>query len=241
MSQTKGRCKILNVLYHKTTTSKLIPARKLQNHRPSRLGTALAIALLVLTATFTVELAPARAQGSAKAATQEFVDQALQILRNKQKSVLQKRRELKPLMESHFDSTEMARSTLGYHWRSLTPDQRANFTRLFTDFIEAAYLDKVQDYEGQEIQFGQSRSLGAGYAEINTTIVQPGKNPIPVTYLLEQSGGAWKVYDVTVDNISIIENYRNQFNRVINQQGFPKLMADLRAKQQQLGSELGQG
>jgi phospholipid transport system substrate-binding protein len=155
--------------------------------------------------------------------------------------VLEKRRELKPLMESRFDSTEMARSTLGYHWRSLTPEQRANFTQLFTAFIEAAYLDKVQDYGGQQVQFGQSRSLGQGYAEVDTRIAQAGKNPIPVTYLLEQSGSGWKVYDVQVDNISIIENYRNQFNRVINEQGFPKLMADLRAKQQQLASELGEG
>jgi len=201
-----------------------------------------AIAILVVTTTtFMVGLIPAHAQTGAKAATQEFVNQALQILRDRGKSVLEKRRELKPLMEARFDSTEMARSTLGYHWRSLAPDQRANFTRLFTAFIEAAYLDKVQDYEGQQVQFGQSRSLGEGYAEVDTSIVQAGKNPIPVTYLLEQSGSGWKVYDVQVDSISIIENYRNQFNRVINEQGFPKLMADLRAKQQQLGSELGEG
>jgi phospholipid transport system substrate-binding protein len=144
-------------------------------------------------------------------------------------------------LEARFDSTQMAKSTLGYHWRSLTPDQRADFTRLFTAFIEDAYLDKVQDYSGQQVQFGQARSLGEGYAAVDTTIVQLGKAPLPVTYLLEQSGNGWRVYDVTVDNISIIANYRNQFNRVINEQGFPKLMTDLRAKQQELGSQLGEG
>jgi phospholipid transport system substrate-binding protein len=231
----------LSLFQHKTRTSNRIPVYAPENLRHSPSLTVFAFAILALTATFTVGLAPARAQTSAKAATQEFVNQALQTLRDKQKSVLEKRRELKPLIESRFDSNEMARSTLGYHWRSLTPDQRANFTRLFTAFIEAAYLDKVQDYAGQEVQFGQSRSLGEGYAKVDTTIVQAGKNPIPVTYLLEQSGGGWKIYDVAVDNISIIANYRNQFNRVINEQGFPKLMADLRAKQQQLGSELGEG
>jgi phospholipid transport system substrate-binding protein len=186
-------------------------------------------------------LPAARAQTSAQVATKEFVDQALQILRDPQKSVQAKRRELKPLMEARFDSSEMARSTLGYHWRSLTPDQCADFTRLFTGFIEAAYLDKVQDYSGQQVQFGQSRSLGEGYAAVDTSIVQPGKTPLPVTYLLEQTGSGWKVYDVTVDSISIIANYRTQFNRVINEQGFPKLMADLRTKAQQLGAELGEG
>jgi phospholipid transport system substrate-binding protein len=192
-------------------------------------------------ATLTLGSATTHAQTSAKAFTQHFVNQALQILRDGQKSVQQKRLELKPLIESRFDSTEMARSALGYHWRSLSASQRADFTRIFTAFIEAAYLNKVQDYSGQQVQFGQSRALGEGYAEVDTTIVQTGSAPIPVAYLLEQSDNGWKVYDVTVDNISIIENYRNQFNRVINQQGFPKLMADLRAKEQQLGGELGEG
>jgi phospholipid transport system substrate-binding protein len=212
-----------------------------KNPRRLPLSGIFVVALLILTSTFTIGLTPARAQTSAKAATQEFIDQALRILRDRQKSVQEKRRELKPLIESRFDSTEMARSSLGYHWRSLTPDQRADFTRVFTDFIEAAYLDKVQDYAGQEVQYAQSRKLGEGYAAVDTTIVQAGKDSIPVTYLLEQSGDGWKVYDVTVDNISIIANYRNQFNRVINEQGFPKLMADLRAKQKQLGAELGEG
>jgi phospholipid transport system substrate-binding protein len=202
---------------------------------------AVAMATVMLSATCTIRLASARAEISAKAATQEFVNQALEILRDTQKSVPQKRRELKPLIEARFDSNEMARSVLGYHWRSLTPDERENFIRLFSGFIEAAYLAKVQDYAGQEVQFGKSHSLGEGYAEVETKIVQAGKNPIPVTYLLERANDGWKVYDVTVDNISIIENYRNQFNRVINEQGFAKLMTDLRAKQQQLGSELGEG
>jgi phospholipid transport system substrate-binding protein len=195
----------------------------------------------MLTAIPTIGLAPAWADRSAKAVTQEFVNQALQILGDRDKSVIQKRRELKPLIEARFDATEMARSTLGYHWRSLSPDQRVNFTRVFTNFIEAAYLDRVQNYSGQQVQFGQSRSLGAGYAEVDTLIVQQGKSPLSVSYLLERSGSEWRVYDVTVENISIIANYRNQFNRVINEQGFPKLMADLRAKAQQLGAELGQG
>jgi len=186
-------------------------------------------------------LAVAQAQNSAKDVTQDFVNSAVKILRDKSKSVVEKRRELKPLIEERFNATEMAKSTLGYHWRSLSQDQRSDFTQVFKDFIEAAYLDKVQDYSGQQVQFGQSRSIGQGYAAVDTSIVQAGKEPIPVTYLLQQTGGSWKVYDVTVDNISIIANYRNQFNRVINQQGFPKLMTDLRAKQQQLGSELGQG
>lgn len=217
-----------------------ISASKFQNPRRPRFTNA-AMSTLLLLLLCTVCAPAARAQSSAEAVTKEFVDNALQILRDRQKSVQEKRRELKPLIEARFDATEMASSTLGYHWRSLTPEQRADFTQVFKAFIEAAYLDKVQDYSGQQVQFGQSRSLGEGYTAVDTKIVEPGKTPLPVSYLLEQTGGGWKIYDVTVDNISIIANYRNQFNRVINEQGFPKLMTDLRAKAQQLGAELGEG
>lgn len=229
------------MFFDSTKAFSCLSAGGFQKLRQSRFAIALTISTLILTMVCMVRSPAARAQTSAEAATKEFIDQALQILRDRQKSVQEKRRELKPLMEARFDASEMARSTLGYHWRSLTPDQRTDFTHLFTTFIEAAYLDKVQDYSGQQVQFGQSHSLGQGFTAVDTSIVAPGKTPLPVKYLLEQTGSGWKVYDVTVDNISIIANYRNQFNRVINEQGFPKLMADLRAKEQQLGSELGEG
>jgi len=168
-----------------------------------------------------------------------MVDQALQILRDKVTPLPQRRRQLRAVIEPRFDFTEMSRSAIGYHWRSLSPQQRNDFTKLFTAFIEDAYLSKIQDYSGEQVVFTRQTSLDAGYAQIETRIVQSGKNPIPVNYLLEQKDDTWKIYDVTVDNISIINNYRNQFNRVINQQGFDKLMADLQAKQQELASLLG--
>ena len=237
----KSRCKILGPNCHAAKAPEPPNGRTIDSLHRSRLIRLLLVIVIALTTTFTPRLSRAEAQNSAKAVTQDFVNRALQILRDKHRSIVQKRRELKPLMESCFNATEMARSALGYHWRSLAPDQRSSFTLVFTDFIEAAYLNKVQDYSGQQVQFGQSRSLGNGFAAVDTTIVQTDNSPIPVTYLLEQTNGEWKVYDVTVDNISIIANYRNQFNRVINEQGFPKLLADLRAKQQQLGAELGEG
>jgi phospholipid transport system substrate-binding protein len=181
----------------------------------------------------------ASVDGGAMAATQGLVRQSLQILRNTNAPVTQRRRDLRAVLEGHFDFTEMARSALGYHWRTLTPEQRQEFTNLFKAFIEDAYLSKIQDYKGQDVQFLRERPLGGGYVEIDSKIVQAGKDPIPVNYLLEQKDRGWMIYDVTVDAISIIANYRNQFNRVINDQGYPKLVTDLRAKQQQLASLLG--
>jgi phospholipid transport system substrate-binding protein len=176
----------------------------------------------------------ARADGGPLGTTQQMVNTALQIIANKQTPVAQRQNQLRDVIAPRFDFTEMSRSALGYHWKTLTPDQRANFTGIFKDFMESAYLSKIGDYSGQRVEFVKQSSLGDGYAQVFTRIFQPGKSPIPVNYLLEQKDGDWKVYDVTVDNISIIANYRNQFNRVINENGFDKLLSDLRAKQQQL-------
>jgi phospholipid transport system substrate-binding protein len=183
---------------------------------------------------------PAFAQSGAETATRDMVGKALSVLADKSTPLPQRRRELRELIEPRFDFTEMSRSALGFHWRTLTPSQRADFTQVFKNFIEDAYLSKIQDYSGQKVRYGAARSLGQGYAAVNTEIVQAGKSSLPVNYLLDHKSGSWKVYDVTVDNISIVANYRTQFNRVINDQGFDKLMADLRAKQRQLAQSLGE-
>jgi len=199
---------------------------------------AIAMAALIVTS---VNRAPALADagGSPMAVTQTMVNRALQIMANKRAPVQQRRRELREAIENEFDFTEMSKSALGYHWRELNPTQRAEFTKLFTAFIENAYLSKIQDYSGQEVAVQGENSEGEGFARVHSQIIQQGKQPLKVDYLLREMNGDWKIYDVTVDNISIIANYRNQFNRVINDQGFDKLMADMRAKQQQLQSSLG--
>jgi len=201
----------------------------------------IAFATLILGLTLII-LNPTRARADAPNSpmevTQNMVNRALEIIANKSLPIKDRRRQLREAIEDEFDFSEMSRSALGYNWRNLSPDDRSQFTQLFTAFIEDAYLSKIQDYSGQRVAFNGQTSLGEGYTQINTDIVEPGKNPISVNYLLLQKDGAWKIYDVTVDAISIIANYRNQFNRVINDKGFPQLMADLRAKQQELASLL---
>jgi phospholipid transport system substrate-binding protein len=172
--------------------------------------------------------------------TRSFVDQALKIMADKQVPVDQRAHQLRAVIEPHFDFTAMARQSLGRHWLKLNAQQRQDFAATFKSFMESAYLDKIGDYSGQQVAFTDQTSLGSGYSEVHSNIVQPGKQSIPVNYLLEQKGGGWLVYDVTVDNISIIQNYQNQFNRVINSKGFDQLLADLKAKQRQL-NEPGAG
>lgn len=181
-----------------------------------------------------------RADDSAMATVQSLVNQALQILADKGTPQATRARELRDLIAPNFDFNEMSRSAVGYHWKALTPMQRADFVQTFTGFIEAAYGSKIGDYHGQKVNFIKQSSLGEGYAQVFSQIERPGgKAPVPVNYLLEQKDGQWKIYDVTVDDISIIANYRTQFNRVLNENGFDKLLADLKVKQQQLSQTSG--
>lgn len=180
---------------------------------------------------------------SATEAVRALVTPALQILADKSASLRDRQEKLRNLVSGNtFDFAAMARSALGRHWKDLTDQQRLDFTQVFTAFLRDAYLSRISDYSVAQVKvnFLKESDVGEGYSEVNTTIDQSGgKEPIHVNYILRNASGNWLIYDITVDNISIAANYRNQFNRVINNKGFDALMSDLRGKQQSLENSLG--
>lgn len=232
------------------------------SRRPSPLGWLLTAALLPL-----IFAAPSHASAAANPAdsaatvitapvntndpmaqVKSGIGQAIAVFQNQTMSLSDRRKTLRALAENYFDFAIMARSVLGYHWRTLTPDQRAQFVPLFTGFIEDAYLTKLQDYtvhkvqqalQGTRIEYTKENFDGSDYAQVFTLVVlHDQKNPIALNYYMHRDGNAWKVYDLSIEAISIIANFRNQFDRVINNQGYDSLLADLRAKQQRLQQDL---
>jgi phospholipid transport system substrate-binding protein len=203
-----------------------------------------AVAILTLTAAIVLVLAPSRFIAPAWAddpmpVVKSTVDQALEVLRDNQAPLAQRQDKLRQIVATSFDFTEMAKSALGYHWKQLTPAQQQEFTNAFVAFIEDSYLSKINDYRGQQVAFLKATNDGPQYAQVNTDIIQPGgKDSIHVNYRLVQEGSTWKIYDVTVDAISIIANYRNQFNRVMNNSGYDTLIRDLKSKQAALAASL---
>ncbi len=159
-----------------------------------------------------------------------------------------RRERLRGLGAQYFDFDSMARSVMGYHWRALSPAQRDEFVAVFTRFIEDAYLSKLQDYSVKQvadelptvkIQFTRETFDGPDYAQVYSTVtLKEQKDPIQINYLMHLTDGKWKVYDVTVDAISVIGNYRNQINRLMNEKGYDKVVADLRTKTSGLQSQL---
>lgn len=194
----------------------------------------LAIAALAVTLGSAVAVVAA---GDPMATVQETVQQVLSIVKDPSyKSATSERRDkLREAIEPHFDFSDMARSAMGYHWRTLSPTQRDQFARLFTGLLEASYLGKIEGYKGQKIVYVKQTQDGA-LAQVNTNIVPSGGEPIAVNYRLKQDDGAWKVYDVVIDQISLVGNYRNQFNRIINEKGYDKLVSALKQKQQAIDS-----
>jgi len=212
--------------------------------KPPTRALASLLLLVCIAAAPAVLAAPLSAGGQSGVAdplmkTKALIDEAVTVLRNPQLSLADERRELRDMAAADLDFDDMARSALGYHWKHLSAEERTQFVRLFTAFIEDAYLSKIQDYSDQQVQFIRETFDGQGSAEVYSNVVKSGDSPIALNFMLEQEGGNWKIYDVVVDGISITANYRNQFNRVINEQGFTSLMNEMQAKQRELASMLG--
>jgi phospholipid transport system substrate-binding protein len=178
------------------------------------------------------------------------LDQVIAVF-NDQRMPLNKRREkLRSMSLHYFDFDSMAKSALGYHWRDLTPAQRNEFVPLFTDFIQDAYLSKMEQATVEKIRreaktanvnFLRQTYFNSDYAEVFSTVaLRDQKDALEVNYLMHLNNGQWRVYDLTIDAISLIANYRNQFNRVINNEGYQKLIADLRTKREQLRQYMSQ-
>ena len=202
-----------------------------------------AILTLTVTAAIVLSLAPSRLLAPAWAddpmsVVKTTVNQALDVLRDKNTPLAQRQDKLRQIVAATFDFTEMAKSALGYHWKDITPAQQQEFTTAFVAFIEDSYLSKINDYSGQQVNFLRASNEGAQYAQVNTDIIQPKGDAIHVNYRLLQENSTWRIYDVTVDAISIIANYRNQFNRVMNNKGYNTLIADLKSKQAALAASL---
>jgi phospholipid transport system substrate-binding protein len=209
------------------------------NWQKSATASTLAFALILAIAAIW-RVPSARAAVDPMTTVQNTVNQALTVLRDQTTPLAQRQDRLRQIVASTFEFTEMGKSALGYHWRQITPEQQKEFTDVFVSFIEDSYLSKISDYRGPDYQvnFLGARTDGPGFSQVNTDIIRAGKDPIHVNYRLQQQGDQWKIYDVTIDAISIIANYRNQFNRVMNNQGYSTLIEDLKGKQAALAARL---
>jgi phospholipid transport system substrate-binding protein len=160
-------------------------------------------------------------------------DSAIQILNDPTLQGKDKKKErierLKEAVNPIFDYEEMAKRSLGSHWRQRSPAEREEFVKLFRDFLEKIYSDKIDLYEGQKIVLGRE-TIDQDFAQVDSTIINAKGEEFGVVYKLRRAEGKWKVYDAVIENISIVNNYRSQFDRVIAKSSYDGLKKMLKDK-----------
>jgi len=127
-----------------------------------------------------------------------------------------------------FDFGETAKRALGRHWQGLSEKDRQEFTGLFTDLIERAYISKIERYSGERIAYA-GESVEGGLATVRTRFVTKQGTEIPVDYRMQQRGDRWLVYDVAVEGVSLINNYRTQFDKIIQTSSYAELVRKMKA------------
>ncbi len=127
----------------------------------------------------------------------------------------------------------MARRSLGFHWRQLSPEQQKEFVDLFTNLLERSYAGKIDLYDGETVVF-TGEVVEDIYARVDSKIVSKKGEEFSVDYKLLRNNGNWRIYDVVVENISLVNNYRSQFNRVISNSSYEELKKRINQKLKEL-------
>jgi len=173
-------------------------------------------------------------QGRAPMATVEAnVKKVLDVLRDpklKGPSAKEiKKEKLRVIYKGMFDEVEFSRRTLARNWTKLNPAQQKEFVVLFEQVLEKAYIDKILDYSDEKVDFYKENMISDNQAEIQTKVVTSSKE-IPIFYRVTLKDGKWKVYDVVVENVSLVQNYRTQFNDILGNKTPEQLLEILRKK-----------
>lgn len=147
-----------------------------------------------------------------------------------------RREKLRQAVYQRFGFEEMARRSLGRHWRDLNAEQRQEFVGLFSDLLERSYIGRIEGTgAGSQVDYPRETIDEEGFASVLTLITNRLGSQIDVEYrLLQRDGGTpWEVYDVVIEGVSLINNYRTQFNNIIHRTSYDGLVRQLRLKQEQ--------
>lgn len=181
--------------------------------------------------------------GTATERVRTTVDEVIRILSDKEMKEPARHQERRKLLETviwnRFDDREMGRRALAAQWAKLNEAEREEYVRLFRSFLTDAYADKVEGYAGEQVQYLGERLEGS-YAEVRTKLLSE-KTTYPMEYRLLEKNGDWVVYDIIVDGISLVRNYRGQFERIIHTESYAALLDKLRKKSKEITSPKAKG
>jgi len=186
--------------------------------------------LFVRAVLWTLFLAPAPAFGNSPTEQiQETIQQVLTLV-NAQATVGEatRKQSLRETIMPRFDWPEMAKQTLGKHWDNV-PSRHDEFIAAFADFLGNSYVGKIGSYKDEKILY-LHETVENGRAQVKTKIVPSKGEPTSVNYQLHQVQGEWKIYDVVIEDVSLVVNYRSQFNRILTRGSFDDLLRQMKEK-----------
>ncbi len=182
---------------------------------------------------FVAVVGPRRAEASVTDEVKKTVDEVVAIVSSKEMKKPQneqkRRQALKKAIGAIFDYGEMAKRSLARHWNERSPAERKEFVQLFETLLENSYAGKIESYNNEKIVYGKEIVEGE-YAEVRSKVVTAKRDEYSLDYRLMNKGGKWVVYDVVIEGVSLVANYRSQFNKIIQNQGYAELVRKLRAK-----------
>lgn len=142
--------------------------------------------------------------------------------------LMPRRRMLEEVIAGRFDYAEMSKRALAAYWAPLTETQRAEFVEIFKSFLSDRYAEKIEGYSGEQVVYLSERIEGT-YAEVRTEL-RSDKTAIPMDYRLFLKEGRWHAYDIIVDGVSLVKNYRSQFQKIIRESSYQELVKKLRER-----------
>ena len=194
--------------------------------KKSSTGLILILAMLIVL--------PLQAYGaSAKETVETGVNKVVKTLSDpsfKAKPKDVKIKEIGEIIGEVFDFTELSRRTLGREWKKMTSEQKKEFTELFRGLLQGVYADRLLAYTDQKIVFDKEKMLKKGRAEVQSNIVLSDGRKVPIFYRLTNKSGQWKVYDLIIEGVSLVKNYRTQFREILAKESPEKLLQILRDK-----------
>jgi phospholipid transport system substrate-binding protein len=142
-------------------------------------------------------------------------------------AMAQRRLEVRRIATDLFDFDEISRRALSRHWTARSPEEQAEFVRLFTDLLERTYLGRIESYSGEKIVY-TGETVDGSFATVRSKVVTRRRGETPLDYRLHLRDGRWKVYDVLIDHVSFVATYRSEFSRILQKEPYTALVERLR-------------
>jgi phospholipid transport system substrate-binding protein len=141
-----------------------------------------------------------------------------------------KEQRIQAAAEKLFDFVELSKRTLGLNWNNFTPEQRKEFVHLFETILKDAYIEKITSYDNEPVNFTKEVPLSETTVEVSSVVILKGGQQVPINYRVIKKESEWRVYDVVIEGVSLINNYRTQFREILGNNPPEKLLETLRKK-----------